>query len=86
MDELVEKYLIEGTKENQVAKTLQKKLGLKVKQVDVKRRITFTLAKGIDESDFDNFATIDEIHDFLKKTYKPATTEHAWDKFIVEEL
>lgn len=85
MDKLVDKYLKEG-KENSIARMLEKKFGVKIKKVDVKRRITFTLAKGIDEDDFDNFGLIDNIHKTLKKTFKPATTEHDYNKFIVEEL
>ncbi len=83
--DLVDKYLIEG-KENAVAKMIHKQFGVKVKKVDIKRRIVFTLAKGIDEGDFDSFKVIDDIHALLKKTFKPASTEHDFDKFIVEEL
>lgn len=88
MEKIYEKYINEGKSidDNRVAATLQKKFGVKVKKLDVRKIVTFTLAEGIDESDFANFDLIDNIHAFLKKTYGSASTEHAWNKFVVEQL
>lgn len=88
MDKIYEKYIKEGKNidDNKVAKLLQKQFGVKVKKMDVRKIVTFTLAEGIDESDFANFKLIDDIHAFLKKTYGSSVTEHAWNKFVVEQL
>lgn len=86
MDKLVDKYLAEGSPTNTVVRVLQQVKGVKVKKVDMKRTITFTLSKGIDENDFDNFDKIDTIHEILKKAYPKSITTHDYNKFIVEEL
>jgi len=85
---IYEKYITEGKNvdDNKVARELQKQFGVKVKKVDVRKIATFTFAEGIDEKDFANFDLIDNIHAFLKKTYGSAATEHAWNKFVVEQL
>ena len=44
----LEKYITEATSENAVAKMIEKQFGVKVKKVDVKRKITFQLTKPID--------------------------------------
>ena len=85
-ESVVDKYISEATSENTVARMIQKNFGVKIKKVDVKRRIVFQLAKPIDENDFDSFDKIDGIHDLLKKAYRNSTTEHDYDRFIVEEL
>ncbi len=82
---LSEKYITEATSENAVAKMMLKK-GVRVKKVDVKRKITFHLAKGIDEKDFNNMDLIDDIHELLKKAFKGSTSKHDYDRFTVEEL
>ena len=81
----VEKYITEATSENAVAKMIQKQFGVRVKKVEVKRKIVFTLTKGIEE-DFDNIDLIDDIHALLKKSFKGSITKHDYDRFIVEEL
>jgi len=81
----VEKYITEATSENAVAKMIQKQFGVRVKKVEVKRKIIFTLTKGI-ESDFDNIDTIDDIHALLKKSFRGSVTKHDYDRFTVEEL
>ena len=82
----IDKYITEATSENAVAKMIEKKFGIKIKKVEMKRMITFHLSKPIDENDWDNFDKIDGIHDLLKKSFKGSTTEHEYDKFIVKEL
>lgn len=86
MNNKVEKYITEGTQENTVARMMQKQFGVKVKGVDVKRKIVFQLAKGIDENDFDKFDLIDDIISFLKKKFKGSTVKHDFDRIVVEEL
>ena len=81
----VEKYITEATSENTVAKMIQKQFGVKVKKVEVKRKIVFHLTKGIEE-DFDNIDLIDDIHALLKKAFRGSVTKHDYDRFIVEEL
>jgi len=88
-NKIYEKYMLEEGKsidDNKIARMLQKQFGVKVKKVDVRKIATFTLAEGIDENDFANFKLIDDIHAFLKKSYGSASTEHAWNKFVVEQL
>ena len=82
----VEKYITEATSENAVAKMLLKDFGVKVKKVDVKRKIIFHLTKHLDENDFEDMNKIDDIHTLLKKAFKGSTTKHDYDRFIVEEL
>jgi hypothetical protein len=82
----IEKYITEATADNTVAKMIQKEFGVKVKKINVKRKITFQLSEPLDERKFSNFDKIDGIHELLQKYYKGSTTEHDWDKFVVEEL
>lgn len=88
MEKIYERYINEGKNvdDKKVAAILQKQFGVKVKKIDARKIVTFTLVEGIDESDFANFELIDNIHAFLKKTYGQASTEHAWNKFVVEQL
>jgi hypothetical protein len=69
-----------------VANLLKSKFDAPVKKVEEKRKITFTLAKGIDEQEFENFDKIDNIIAFLEKTFKGSIVKHDYDKFTVEEL
>jgi len=87
-NKVYEKYITEGKNvdDNKVARTLQKQFGVKVKKIDVRKIVTFTLAEGIDESDFANFKLIDDIHAYLKKTYGSAITKHEYNRFYVEQL
>lgn len=82
----VEKYITEATSENAVAKMIQKQFDVKVKKVEVKRKIIFALGKHLDENDFEDMDKIDGIHKILKKSFKGSITKHDYDKFIVEEL
>lgn len=69
------------------AKAIEKTFpDVKFKDISRKAVITFKMKNFIDENDFDNFAKIDGILDFLKKKYKGAIVSHDFDKFIVEEL
>lgn len=73
--------------DKKAAKSIEKAYpDIKFKEITRKAVITFKMKDFIDENDFDNFAKIDAIMDFLKKQYKGAIVSHDFDKFIVEEL
>ena len=45
---------------------------VKVKKVEMKRKIVFHLSDFVDEEELDNFSKIDAINEFIKKKYKDA--------------
>lgn len=81
------KYLTEAktVNDSNIARQLSKRFGVKVRKLDVKKKVVFHLAEGIDEGDFANFDLIDGINDFLEKTYD-GIVKHDFNKFTVEQL
>jgi hypothetical protein len=88
-DRIQEAYVdtvINESTERAVSTAISKVFPVKVKKVDVKRKIIFHLSDFIDEGDFDNFAKIDAVNDFIKKKYKGSIVEWKGRTIEVEEL
>ncbi len=82
-----EKYLLEAkNSEDRIGKMIERTSGEKVKKINKKMKIVFTLGKYIDEQEVENFEKIDKTVEMLEKMYPSATVRHDWDRFIVEEL
>jgi len=79
--------ILSESSEKQVSQAISKVFpDVKVKKVDVKRKIIFHLSDFVDEEDFDNFSKIDAIQDFIKKKYKGSIVEFKGRTIEVEEL
>lgn len=79
--------ILSESSESQVSSAIAKVFpNIKVKKVDVKRRIIFHLSDFVDEEDFDNFSKIDTIQDFIKKKYKGSIVKFKGRTIEVEEL
>jgi len=79
--------ILSESSESQVSSTIAKVFpNVKVKKVDVKRKIIFHLSDFVDEGDFDNFSKIDTIQDFIKKKYKGSIVKFKGRTIEVEEL
>ena len=79
--------ILSESSEKQVSSAIAKVFpNVKVKKVDVKRRIIFHLSDFVDEEDFDNFSKIDAIQDFIKKKYKGSIVKFKGRTIEVEEL
>jgi hydroxymethylglutaryl-CoA reductase len=59
---------------------------VKVKKVEMKRKIVFHLSDFVDEENFDNFDKIDTVTDFIKKKYKDAIVNFKGRTIEVMEL
>ena len=59
---------------------------VKVKKVEMKRKIVFHLSDFVDEEELDNFSKIDAINEFIKKKYKDAIVNWKGRTLEVEEL
>jgi hypothetical protein len=59
---------------------------VKVKKVEVKRKIVFHLSDFIDDEELNNFSNIDAINEFIKKKYKDAIVNWKGRTIEVEEL
>ena len=84
---MIEEYLIESIdmREKKAAQNI-KHLSGPIRKIEKISKITFTLSKGIDEEEMENFDKIDRIIAILEKTYPGSIVKHDYDKFIVEEL
>jgi len=83
-----DKYLTEAKLDaidRKVVATLEKKFGVKIKKMDVRKKVVIQLKDGIDENEFENFSLIDGINDFLEKAYGTGIVTHDFDKFMVEQ-
>jgi hypothetical protein len=79
--------ILSESSERQVSQIISKVFpNVKVKKVDVKRKLIFHLSDFVDNEEFDNFSKIDAVDDFIKKKYKDAIVEWKGRTVEVEEL
>lgn len=78
--------ILSESAERQVSQAISKIFPVKVKKVDVKKKLIFHLSDFVDEEDFDNFDKIDAVTDFIKKKYKDAIVEWKGRTIEVKEL
>ena len=86
IQEAYENSILNESTETQVSQAISKVFSVKVKKIDIKRRLIFHLSDFIDEEDFDNFNKIDNIEKFIKKKYKDAIVKFKGRTIEVEEL
>lgn len=86
IQEAYENSILNESSESQVSQTISKIFNVKVKKIDMKRKIIFHLSDFVDEEDFDNFDKIDAVTDFIKKKYKDAIVNWKGRTIEVEEL
>jgi len=72
--------------ERQVSQAISKVFPVKVKKVEMKKKVVFHLSDFVDEEDFDNFDKIDAVTDFIKKKYKDAIVDFKGRTIEVTEL
>jgi len=88
-DSIQEAYqdsILNESSEMAVKKAIEKVFPVKVKKVDVKRKIIFHLSDFVDEEDFDSFGKIDAVTDFIKKKYKGSIVNFKGRTIELEEL
>jgi hypothetical protein len=78
--------ILSESSENQVSKAISKVFPVKVKKIEMKRKIIFHLSDFVDEENFDNFDKIDSVTNFIKKKYKDAIVNFKGRTIEVEEL
>lgn len=87
IQEAYENTILSESTERQVSQAITKVFpNVKVKNVEMKRKIIFHLSNFVDEEEFDNFDKIDAIDDFIKKKYKNAIINWKGRTIEVEEL
>ena len=86
IEDKLNEYLVKGGKEKGLSTVFKRKFNIDVKKVEVEKITTFTFKNGIDEQDWSNFNTIDEIHKMFKKIYPKGLITHDYDRFIIKEL
>lgn len=87
MDKIQEAYLsIVESSDRQVSQAIEKLFGIKVKNTEEKRKITFHLSNYLDDENMDNWSKIDALEKFIKSKYKGAIVEFQGSKIVVEEL
>ena len=87
IQEAYERTILSESSERQVSQAISKVFpNVKVKKVDVKRKLIFHLSDFVDNEDFDNFSKIDAVDNFIKKKYKDAIIEWKGRTIEVEEL
>ena len=72
--------------ERQVSQAISKVFPVKVRNVEMKKKVIFHLSDFVDEEDFDNFDKIDAVTDFIKKKYKDAIVDFKGRTIEVTEL
>ena len=88
-DKIQEAYvhsIINESSETQVKKAIEKVFPVKVKKVDIKKKLIFHLSDFIDDEEMDNFSKIDAIEDLIKKKYKDSIVKFKGRTIEVEEL
>ena len=88
-DKIQEAYvdsIINESSETQVKKAIEKVFSVKVRKVDVKKKLIFHLSDFVDDEDMDNFGKIDAIEDLIKKKYKDSIVKFKGRTIEVEEL
>jgi len=87
IQEAYETTVLSESSERQVSQIISKVFPtVKVKKVDVKRKLIFHLSDFVDNREFDNFPKIDAVDDFIKKKYKDAIVNWKGRTIEVEEL
>ena len=81
-----EDSVLNESSEIQVKTAIEKIFPVKVKKVDVKRKIVFELSSFIDNEDFDNIGKMDAIEEFIKKKFKNSIVSFNGYTIEVEEL
>ena len=72
--------------ERQVSQAISKVFPVKVRNVEMKKKVIFHLSDFVDEEDFDNFDKIDAVTDFIKMKYKDAIVDFKGRTIEVTEL
>ena len=86
IQKIYENSIINESSEIQVRKAIEIVLPVKVKKIDVKKKIIFQLSDYVDEQDFENFPKIDALDKFIKKKYKDSIVEWKGRTIEIEEL
>ena len=87
IQEAYETTVLSESSERQVSQIISKVFpNVKVKKVDVKRKLIFHLSDFVDNEELDNFSKIDAVDDFIKKKYKDAIVNWKGRTIEIEEL
>ena len=86
IQEAYEDSIINESSEMQIKNAIEKVFSVKVKKIDVKRKIIFQLSDFVDNEDFDSFSKIDAVEDFIKKKIKNSIVEFKGRTIEIEEL
>jgi hypothetical protein len=87
IQEAYETTVLSESSEKQVSQHISKVFpSVKVKKVDVKRKLIFHLSDFVDNEELDNFSKIDAVDNFIKKKYKDAIVNWKGRTVEVEEL
>ena len=78
--------IINESSEMAVKKAIEKVFPVKVKKMEVKKKIIFHLSDFVDDANFDNFGKIDAIQNFIKKKYKDSIVNFKGRTIEIEEL
>jgi hypothetical protein len=86
IQEAYEDSILNESSEMQIKKAIEQVFPVKVKVIDVKRKIIFKLSDFVDDGDFDNFSKIDAIQDFIKKKFRDSIVQFKGRTIEIEEL
>lgn len=86
IQEAYETSILNESAENQVSQAITKVFSVKVKKIELKKKIVFHLSDFVDEGDMDNFSKMDAVTDFIKKKYKDAIIDWKGRTIEVTEL
>jgi hypothetical protein len=87
IQEAYENSILNESADRQVSQVISKVFpNVKVKKVEMKRKIVFHLSDFVDEEDFDSFDKIDAVTNFIKKKYKDAKVDFKGRTIEVTEL
>lgn len=86
IQEAYETSILSESAERQVSQAITKLFDVKVKKIDVKKKLVFHLSDFVDNEEFDNFDKIDAVDAFIKKKFKDAIVEWKGRTIEVTEL
>ena len=86
IQEAYENSIINESSETQIKSAIEKLFSVKVKKIEIKRKLIFHLSDFVDDEDMDNFSKIDAIEDLIKKKYKDSIVKFKTRTIEVEEL
>jgi hypothetical protein len=86
IQEAYEDSILNESSETQIKSAIEKLFSIKVKKIEIKRKIIFHLSDFVDDEDMDNFSKIDAIEDMIKKKYKDSIVKFKTRTIEVEEL